>query len=133
MLYPYHKDYKTKRSSLIHGLNMLDFIDMAELMFTDLGCFQTYSDAWLGFFYFSLGVTVILTAFSWGVEQKEKNDEVEGPDRTCTFLRMLFTDLSFFILRVYTMVQSKHVYFGLLFAMKEFFAFSFRLVLLCCG
>jgi len=131
MIYPYPKDLKTTRATIMNGLAMLDFIDMAELIFADIGCYLTFETGWRVVFYLALGVSVILTAFSNGIERKDKN--INPSDYIVTFLNMFFNDGLFFMLRIVTMAKTGHVYFGLIFVIKEFFSCIFRVLLLCYG
>ena len=123
MIYPYPEDENTM-STLSNAFAAFDIMDMAELMFGDVGCYQTYGAGGLFFFYLGLGVSIILTAFSYGLEQhKEKHNK---NDWYSTLMNMVFNDLLFFLLRVTTMVKQKHAYFGVIFATKELMSFISR-------
>jgi len=132
MIYPYPEDLKTTRLTMMNGLAMLDFIDMAELIFADVGCYITFGTGWIVIFYVALIVSVILTAFSNGIELKDKK-LVNQSSYIVTSLNMVFNDGLFFMLRIVTMSKTGHVYFGLIFVIKELGSFILRLILLCCG
>jgi len=130
MIYPYPEDEDNTISTLSHGFAALDIIDMAELMFGDVGCYQTFGAAGMFFFYLGLGVSAILIAFSYGLEQQHKKKYSKW-DRRSTFMNMVFNDLLFFALRVTTMTKRHHAYFGVLFATKELLSFVVRLFMFC--
>lgn len=129
MIYPYPEDEGNTISTLSHGFAALDILDMAELMFGDVACYQTYGPAGLFFFYLALGVSAILIAFSYGLEQQQK-EKHDKKDWWSTFMNMIFNDLLFFSLRVTTMIKQGHAYFGVIFASKELLSFFVRLFML---
>jgi len=123
MLYPEPESTKTIRDMMLNGLNMLDFI----------GCIQNFPTFWIVIFYLALGVSVILTAFPNGLEERKGDDEdFNRFDTIITTCRMIFNDGLFFILRINTMVQTGRKYFGMNFVIKEVFSCIFRFVLLLC-
>jgi len=129
ILYPYPGKKHGIIASLTSAFALLDIIDMAELIFGDVGCFQSYGGHWLNFFYTALVISAILTSVSYGLEQQK--DEYCEWDYVCTFFNMSFNDLAFFILRVATMTKQGHGYFGVIFAMKECVSFTLRAAMLC--
>ena len=129
MVYPFPECKHKAITSLIKGFALLDIIDMAELIFGDVGCFQSYGGHWLNFFYTALVLSAILTTSSYGLEQHK--DEYCGWDYLCTILNMGFNDLAFLILRVVTMTKQGHGYFGVIFVMKECGSFLLRGSMLC--
>lgn len=132
MFYPDPESTKTIRDMMLNGLNMLDFIDMADLMFTDIGCIQNFPTFWIVIFYLALGVSVILTAFPNGLEERKGDaEDFNNCDTIITACRMFFNDFLFFGLRINTMVRTGRKYFGMNFVIKEVFSCVFRLVLIC--
>ena len=131
VLYPYPKQEKKSQMSLQNGLSMIDFLDMAELLFGVVGCYINYNALWVTFFFLSIGTSTILTAFTRGLEQPSLEDK----DKCCisaivTLANLLFNDVCFCILRVAVMIMEGHVYFGLIFVIKEVLSASLRGLLL---
>ena len=130
ILYPYPDDTKNKMSHLINAFAMLDIIDMAELMFADVGCYQKYETEYIVFFYFSLMVSALLTSFDYGLEQQSKGTKTMS-DVILTGINMVFNDGFFFILRGITIHKESHAYFGIIFMLKEGLSFLIRLCMIC--
>jgi len=118
------------------GFGLLDIIDMAELIFGDVGCFQIDTSSWLVFFYVALVLSAILTTSSYGLEQQKDNNKHCKWDIVSTLFSLLFNDMFFFILRTRTMYTRGSAYFGVIFVIKEFFSFIVRILLIiffiCC-
>jgi len=130
MMYPYPKE--DKMNTLINGFAMLDIIDMAELMFGDVGCFIDYGSVGLFFFYTALLMSAFITTSYSGLEQqKGKEESYKKADRVTTFLSLVFNDLLFLFLRITTMAKEGHAYFGVIFVCKEVLSAGIRLFLLC--
>ena len=120
MLYPYPESEDKEESvssALLIGLPALDIMDMADLIFSDVGCVQNYGTGWQVVFYTTLGICALLTSFYLGLELGEK-DPV-GIDFLVTGLNWFFNDIMFLIIRCYVMYTQGHFYFGLNFVMKE--------------
>lgn len=118
--------------SVQNGLMTLDLLDMAELIFSDIGCYIGYDDGWLVVFFIAIGASAILATISRGLEQPtEDGEEKTGFDSAVTIFNMIFNDGLFCFLRLYVMFTEGHVYFGLIFVIKEICSFIFRLMLLC--
>ena len=118
--YPYPDDSDDKRAALVNAFSMLDLIDMAELMFGDIGCFQTYEFSLKFFFFVSLLMSALLTVFFYGLEQQSFNGakKTKG-DGVVTFFNLVFNDILFLILRCVTIDKEGHAYFGVIFIIKE--------------
>ena len=125
ILYPYPDDTKNKMSHLINAYSMLDIIDMAELMFGDVGCYQTYEKGFIVFFYFALLASAVLTSFDFGLEQQSKETNISG-DAIMTAINMIFNDGFFLTLRAITIHKNGHAYFGIIFILKEALSFLIR-------
>lgn len=127
MIYPAGKKYtgrencrKGLRDAIRSGMVVWDIIDMAELMFGDIGCFQTYGTAWLTVFYIALGISAFLIAFSsYGLEQESANGKEGWADYCVTGSNLVFNDLLFLILRLKTMTTQKSFYIEWVFVIKE--------------
>ena len=117
-------------SAFMKGFSTLDILDIAELTFGDFGCFQAYGTVWFIFFDLLLLVSVILTSFFYGVEQRKRRHT--HIDYIFTGLKIFFNDLSFLILRVVKMYKTGHPYVGIIFVTKEIFSMVTRIVLICC-
>ena len=132
VLYPFPKQEKKSKAALQSGLNMIDFLDMAELLFGVIGCYVNYSAGWVTAFFIGIGVSTILASFTKGLEQakNEINDKNTRCDALITLLNLLFNDVFFCVLRIYVMHKKGHVYFGLIFVIKEFLSAMFRACLL---
>ncbi|XP_066918759.1 uncharacterized protein [Clytia hemisphaerica] len=126
MMYPYPDE--KEMSTLITGFSMLDIIDMAELMFGDVGCFQNYGSVWLFFFYTALLMSAFITTSYSGLEQEKYYYDMA--DRVTTCLSLVFNDLLFWCLRITTMVKEGHAYFGVIFVGKESMSSILRIILL---
>ena len=119
-------------NTLINGFAMLDIIDMAELMFGDVGCFQNYGSVGKFFFYIALLISAFITTSYSGLEQqKEEKEDYKTADRVTTILSLVFNDLLFLCLRITTMAKEGHAYFGVIFVGKELMSTGIRLFLLC--
>ncbi|XP_066918739.1 uncharacterized protein [Clytia hemisphaerica] len=127
MLYPDPEG--TELNNLINGFAMLDIIDMAELMFGDVVCFQNYEKGLLGVFYLALVVSALLTTFYSGLEQYQKGEYHWG-DFWTTLLSLIFNDILFFALRVEKMRRERHGYFGMIFTCKEGMSCIIRFLLM---
>ena len=137
VLYPYPKQEKKWELALQGGLAMMDFLDMAELLFGDIGCYVNYEGGWVGFFFTSIGVSTILTAVNKGLEQPKREDDEEknGFDFIITLLRLVFNDIFFCILRLHVMLSMGHMYVGVIFLCKEILSAVIRIFMLirfCC-
>jgi len=75
MIYPFPEGKHKTITSLMKGFGLLDIIDMAELIFGDVGCFQIDTSSWLVFFYVALVLSAILTTSSYGLEQQKDNNK----------------------------------------------------------
>lgn len=132
IFYPFPSEEKRWKIMIQGGLAMLDFLDMGELIISDVGCIINYDARWICVFFVAIGVSTILLTTSLGLEHPSRLQDKEGKcftDCIVTVLNMIFNDGLFFTIRIYVMVQEKHIYFGLIFVIKEFFAFFFRLAL----
>ena len=129
--YPFPDDFKDMTSKLKKVFAMLDVIDMAELMFGDVGCFQTYETGFKFLFYFALLISAILTSFYYGLEQQSKQEETSPGDTIVTFLNLLFNDSLFLVLRAVTIYKESHAYFGVIFVVKEALSCIIRCWMLC--
>ena len=118
MVYPYPDDSDDKMNNLMNAFAMLDIIDMAELMFGDVGCFQTYETGYIVVFYIALLASAVLTTFYSGLEQQSENDKTKV-DAMITSLSLFFNDLLFLFLRAVTIHKESHAYFGVIFITKE--------------
>ena len=97
----------------------LDIIDMAELIFADVGCYQTFGAGWMAAFYIGCLLSAFLIPFmEYGLEQPAKRD-YSRKDKLATFCNLLFNDVFFLVLRIVTMDKTHHVYFGVIFVIKE--------------
>ena len=96
---------------------MLDIIDMAELMFGDVGCYQINDTVGLVAFYMALLMSAFLTTSNSGLEQEK--DEYDLIDCLTTLFSLVFNDAMFFGLRLTTIIRTKHAYFGAIFLCKE--------------
>jgi len=128
MIYPFPEGKHKAITSLIKGFALLDIIDMAELIFGDVGCFQIDTSSWLSFFYVALVLSAILTTSSYGLEQHREKYDCPW-DYLSTIFSLLFNDMFFFILRVRTMHKHGNVYFGVIFVIKECLSFIFRILM----
>ena len=126
MMYPYPDE--KEMSTLITGFSMLDIIDMAELMFGDVGCFQKYGKAGMFFFYLALLMSAFITTSYSGLEQEK--DYYDRADRVTTCLSLIFNDVLFLFLRITTMWKQGHAYFGVIFVGKESMSSIIRIILL---
>ena len=129
--YPFPDDWDDKISKLRNAFAMLDVIDMAELMFGDVGCFQTYETGLKFLFYSALLISAILTSFYYGLEQQSKEEETSPGDTVVTLLNLLFNDGLFLVLRAVTIHKENHAYFGVIFVIKEALSFIIRCCMLC--
>ena len=124
------------RDAFRKGMAISEFIDMAELMFGDLGCFQNYGTAWLTIFYLALAVSAFLMSFTaYGLEQ-EKTKKDGWLDYCVTGSNLVFNDILFLILRCKTMTtQNTLDIVELVFVIREAMSAIVRSVLLlttCC-
>ena len=130
MVYPYPDDSDDKMNNLMNAFAMLDIIDMAELMFGDVGCFQTYETGYIVVFYIALLASAVLTTFYSGLEQQSKDDKT-GVDSLITGLSLFFNDFLFLFLRAVTIHKENHAYFGVIFVTKEVLSLIIRGLMIC--
>ena len=131
LIYRETTDDDDDRQALYIAYSGLDIIDMAELIFADVGCYQTFGAGWMAAFYIGCLLSAFLIPFmEYGLEQPAK-DGHSGRDILVTFFNLLFNDVFFLALRIVTMVQTNHAYFGLIFVIKEASSAIIRMKLLC--
>ena len=131
IVYPYPDDKKDKMSNLKNAFAMLDIIDMAELIFGDIGCFQTYEKGYIVVFYITLLASAVLTTFYSGLEQRPKDkDDGTEIDAIFTGLNLFFNDFLFLFLRAVTIHKESHAYFGVIFLTKEVLSLIIRSLML---
>ena len=119
LIYRETTDDDDDRQALYIAYSGLDIIDMAELIFADVGCYQTFGAGWMAFFYIGCLLSAFLIPFmEYGLEQSAKNGH-SWKDKLATFLNLVFNDFFFLVLRINTMIQTSHAYFGVIFAIKE--------------
>ena len=114
---------------LVNSFAMLDILDLAELMFADGGCFQTYHVGWLVTYYTALAISIMLMTFSYGLEQQKDQDNEASVDLIFTVLNLCFKDVLFLVLRSYKAYRMKHIYVDAIFMTKEISALIMRSVL----
>ena len=109
---------------------MLNLLDLAQLIFSNAGCFQTYHVGWVIAFYTALAISVMLQTFSYGLEQKKTHqEEPRNKDLIFTVLNLCFTDILFLVLRSYKAYKMKHAYIDAIFMTKEISSIIMRLML----
>ena len=127
MLYPYPESEDEKESvssALLIGMTAFGILDMADLIFSDVGCVQNYSTGWQVVYYTVLGMSAILPNFHVGLERGEDNPEWH--DFLITGLNWCFSDVMFLIIRCHVMYTQGHFYFGLIFVIKEVLSIFMR-------
>ena len=127
MLYPYPEpEGKDDRisSALLIGMSAFDVLDMADLIFGDIGCVQNYGTGWQVVYYMVLGMCAILTNFYVGLEKGK--DYPKWYDFLMTGLNWCFNDVLFLIIRCHVMYTQGHFYFGLIFVIKEVLSIFMR-------
>ena len=132
VLYPRpHDNYpNSTKITLVNTFVMLDILDLAQLMFADGGCFQTYGIGWVVAFYAALALSIILMTFSYGLEQqKDPKDYFSSIDLGFTILNLLFKDMLFLILRGYKVYRQNRAYIDVIFMTKEAGAIVLRALL----
>lgn len=132
ILYPRPDDHSPRqlKTTFINTFAMLNLLDLAQLIFADAGCFQTYHVGWMIAFYTALAISVMLQTFSFGLEQKKTHqEEPRNKDLIFTVLNLCFTDILFLVLRSYKAYKMKHAYIDAIFMTKEISSIIMRLML----
>ena len=120
----------SRKTTFINTFAIINLLDLAQLIFADAGCFQTYHVGWMVAFYTALAISVILQTFSYGLEQKKTHrQEPRNKDLVFTVLNLCFTDILFLVLRSYKAYRMKHAYIDAIFITKEISSLIMRLML----
>ena len=119
MVYPFPKNTGKLSTALTIGFSAFDALDLAELTFSDIGCIQNYNGGWQAAFYLALGMSAIMTTFYCGLEQLEEGDDPDFKDFLATAINWVFNDVLYLVVRSKVIYEQKHVYFSLIFMMKE--------------
>ncbi|XP_057314587.1 uncharacterized protein LOC130655804 [Hydractinia symbiolongicarpus] len=101
-------------SAMVGFLNAFDISDVM----VDYKYIQHYSTATEVWFFISIIISVILLAFPIGLDEEDKDDPDVGRVLK-SFLSLVFTDLSFLVLRCMVMYEEDSLSMGLSFAYKN--------------
>lgn len=128
LLYPFPNRHYKRGELYAIGIEFLNAFDIMDLV-ADIGCVQSYQTGWLVWFFIATGASTLLLAFPCGLE--DRDDEDPKPlQRWTSILTLLFTDISFFILRSVVIHNEKSVQSGFNFLMKNLLAAVIRFVLI---
>ena len=64
-------------------------------------------------------MSAIMTTFYCGLEQLEEGDDPDFKDFLATAINWVFNDVLYLVVRSKVIYEQKHVYFSLIFMMKE--------------
>ena len=136
IIYPYPKrPYRTheRLGISMEFLNAYDIMDVVE----NISCVQM-DDGWIAFYFIGLGISVIHLAFPVGLTGEEEEDPQWGKILSSA-VTLIFTDISFAIIRAHVMAQEKTFQIGFNFLSKNMMATVYRICLifnaiasLCC-
>ena len=127
IVYPYPKrSYRTheRLGFSMEFLNAYDIMDIVE----NISCVQA-DDGWIVFYYFALGISVIHLAFPIGLTGEEEEDP-EWRKILSSAVTLIFTDISFAIIRAHVMAREKSFQIGFNFLAKNIMATIYRICLI---
>lgn len=101
-------------------------------MVADIMCFQTYSSGWKFYFFLAIGVSALMLAFPIALTEDDEQDAYWGRCLSSS-LTLVFTDVSFAILRGYVLFYEKQLQAGFTFFLKNIIVSIIRIILVCCG
>ncbi|XP_057289546.1 uncharacterized protein LOC130612258 [Hydractinia symbiolongicarpus] len=128
LIYPFPNRHYKRGELYAIGIEFLNAFDIMDLV-ADIGYVQSYQTGWLVCFFIATGVSTVLLAFPCGLE--DRDDEDPKPlQRLTSIFTLLFTDFSFFILRVVVIHNEKSVQSGFNFLMKNLLAAFIRFILI---
>ena len=113
------------------GMEFLNAFDMMDLI-PDIIWFQKYSPGWKAYFFIALGVSALMLSFPIALTEDDEKDAYWGRCLS-SFLTLVFTDISFAILRGYVLFYDKKFQAGFTFFLKNVVISIIRLILVCCG
>lgn len=116
-------------------IGLLNAFDISNVI-TDYKYIQHNNTASKDWFFVSVVISVILLAFPIGLDN-EDNDDIENGRIVKSAVSLIFTDVSFFVLRCIVMHKEKSLIMGLNFAYKNvifaFISIYFILKNCCCS
>lgn len=132
ILYPFSYKEVNWIQSVQNKFMTVDFFDMAELIFSDIGCYISYGGGWLTAFFVATGASAMLSTTRRGLEQAIEEGEVKTWfDCFVTILNMIFSDIMFCVLRIYVIEKEGQGHgHDFIFLMKEFVYLSLRIALI---
>ena len=95
----------------------------------NISCIQTYSTFWLAFFFIALAVSAFHLAFPIGLTEEDQDDPQCGRI-VSSIVALIFTDISFAVIRGKVMFHEKNVQLGFNFFSKNIMAALWRICLI---
>ena len=127
ILYPYPKrPYRTheRLGFSMEFLNAFDIMDFVE----NISCVQT-DDGWTVFYFLAVGISAIHLAFPVGLTGEEEEDP-QWKKIINSAVTLIFTDISFTIIRAHAMAEEKTFEIGFNFLSKNIMATVYRTCLI---
>lgn len=127
-MYPYpkrrNKNYE-RFAIAVEFLNAYDIMDVID----NISCIQTYSVGWFVFFFVALAVSALHLAFPISLIKEDENDS-ECRRILSSLVTLVFTDISFAIIRGFVMFHEDSLQLGFNFFSKNVTVASWRLYLI---
>lgn len=131
IIYPFPDRSYSFAEKMAIGMEFLNALDIMDMV-ADIMCFQTYSSGWKFYFFLAIGVSALMLAFPIALTEDDEQDAYWGRCLSSS-LTLVFTDVSFAILRGYVLFYEKQLQAGFTFFLKNIIVSIIRIILVCCG